>query len=253
MVAGQMVERGAAARPPSQQPRLVGRDLDHLVRCGSAAVRCGRHNREGTQASSRGRPSPDDDDGALQQVGRGEYVRLPKKVTGYEHAPQTSARPGLAPGGGGADAAAGEVAVVEATLARRGAARRRGRHARPALLLGVQPARALQQRKEQAVVAVGLPPRRSRARPAAARACGMDRRQAQVRRRCRFGGGGESAAPAPLPRCRAAYSAWPLPAPPRHGNVARAVTASAVRSATTCRQPTRPNRACACCRRAGEP
>ena len=31
----------------------------------------------------------------------------------------------------------------------------RGRHARPALLIGVQPARALQQREEQAVVAVG--------------------------------------------------------------------------------------------------
>ena len=114
MVAGQMEpERGAAARAPPQPPRLVGRDLDHLsalrqrrrpVR-GAIIGRISKHPR----AAAR---HLDDDDGAAQQVGRGEYMRLPKKVTGNEDAPAPSPRPSLAPRGGGADAAAGEVVVL---------------------------------------------------------------------------------------------------------------------------------------------
>ena len=82
MVAGQMEpERGAAARPPPQPPRLVGRDLDHLgaLRQRRRAVRGAiiRRVREHPRAAAR---HLDDDDGALQQVGRGEYVGLPQKV-----------------------------------------------------------------------------------------------------------------------------------------------------------------------------
>ena len=82
MVAGQMEpERGAAARASPQLSRLVGRDLDHL-----GALRQGRRPvggaivggvREHPRAAAR---HLDDDDGAAQQVGRGEYVGLAQKV-----------------------------------------------------------------------------------------------------------------------------------------------------------------------------
>ena len=82
------------------------------------------------------------------------------------------------------DAAAGEVIVLEAALVQDAAQLvERGRHARPALLIGVQPARALQQREEQAVVAVGpraAAPQIERDEQQLERAeCGL-RRQAQV-------------------------------------------------------------------------
>ena len=178
VVAGQMEpERGAAARAPPQQPRLVGRDLDHLGalrqrRRAVAGAIVGRVRR----ASARGRPSPRRRRRCVQQVGCGEYVRLPKKVTGNEHAPQTSARPGLAPGGGGADAAAGEVVVVEAgARARRGAARR-ARSARPpspADRRAAGPRTAAARRASSCCRRAARRRAAGRARRAAARACGM--------------------------------------------------------------------------------